>query len=68
MTEGGFGGCVLADDSHDGETMTLQVNGHDRVLTIQGDRAKASGPGQGLNTLLLVAPPDCAEERKVQCP
>ena len=43
-------GFALADNSHDGETLTLRVNDHDRILTIQGDRAKASGPGQGLNT------------------
>jgi hypothetical protein len=48
--------------------MTLRVNGHDRVLTIEGNRAIASGPGQGLNTLLLVDPPDCAEKKTVQCP
>src|SRR4029453_5326460 len=56
-------GFALVDDSHDGETMTLRVNGYDRVLTIEGNRAKAVGPGQGLNTLLLVDPPDCAEEK-----
>lgn len=59
---------ALVDDSHDGHTLTLRVNGHDRVLPIEGNRAKTSGPGQGLNRLLLVDPPDCKEEKSVQCP
>ena len=61
-------GIALADDSHDGDTLTLRINGQDQVIPIHGNLAHASSPGQGLNTLQLVNPPDCGPAKTVRCP
>jgi hypothetical protein len=61
-------GIAVADGSHDGDTLTLRINGQDEVLTIHGHRAQTSAPGQGLNTLQLVNPPNCGPEKTIQCP
>lgn len=61
-------GIGLVDQSHDGDTLTLEVNGVDNDVPIHGKRASLSVPGQGLNTVLLVDPAGCVQEKKVQCP
>ncbi len=59
---------LLRDLAHDGDSLTLQVNGTDDILPIHGDHAVLSVPGQGSNTLLLTDPAGCAPQRTVQCP
>lgn len=59
---------TLGDLSHDGDSLTLQVNSVDHTLPIHGTHAVFSGPGQGANTLLLTNPAGCATQRTVQCP
>ncbi len=59
---------LLSDRSHDGDSMTLQINNVNHNLPIKGQNARISVPGQGANTLLLVNPAGCAKERTVQCP
>ena len=54
--------------SHDGDSLTLQVNAVDHTLPIHGDHAVLSVPGQGSNTLLLTDPAGCAPQKTVQCP
>ena len=61
-------GIALRDGSHDGDTLTVRINGQDQVITISGNRAQTSSPDQGLNTLQLVNPPNCGPEKTVQCP
>jgi hypothetical protein len=58
----------LRDKSHDGDSLTLQVNGVDQPMPIRGTRAELSVPGQGQNTLLLEKPAGCVPQKVVQCP
>jgi len=58
----------LRNLSHDGDFLTLQVNGVDQQLPIHGNEAHLSTPGQGANTLLLENPQGCVPEKIVQCP
>jgi hypothetical protein len=61
-------GIGLIDQTHDGDTLTLEVNGINDDVPIRGKRASLSVPGQGLNTVVLVNPAGCIQEKKVQCP
>src|SRR5262249_44575530 len=56
----------LTDRSHDGDSLTLQVNGTDQPMPVHGRRAQLSIPGQGENTLLLEKPAGCVKQRVVQ--
>ena len=58
----------LRDNSHDGDSLTLQVNGADQPMPIHGNLAKLSVSGDGENTLLLEKPAGCIKEKVVQCP
>ncbi len=59
---------TLNDLSHDGDSLTLEVNAADHILPIQGKRASFVTLGQGTNTVLLTNPAGCAPQRTVQCP
>jgi len=61
-------GITMRDQSHDGDALTMQVNGVDQAMPIHGKQAEVSVPGAGKNTLLLENPAGCAPERIVQCP
>ena len=61
-------GIGLRNNNHDGDSLTVQVNGVDKQLPVHGNTAKFSGPGQGSNTLLLENPAGCAPQKTVQCP
>ena len=61
-------GIALKDLSHDGDSMTLEVNSVDHTLPIQGKDATLSITGQGANTLLLTNPAGCIPQKTVQCP
>jgi len=58
----------LRDKSHDGDSLTLQVNGVDQPMPVHGAHAELSVPGQGKNTLLLEKPAGCISQKVVQCP
>jgi hypothetical protein len=59
---------ILGDLTHDGDSLTLQVNSVDHMLPIHGTNAILSTPGQGSNTLLLTNPAGCVPQKMVQCP
>ena len=61
-------GIGLRDRSHDGDTLTLEINGVDYNPRIKGEDAKISVPGQGSNTVLLVKPAGCVKQKTLQCP
>lgn len=60
---------VLTDASHDGETVTFNVDGADRVGTVVGNQARVqvNNAASGTHTIELVDPVDCAPRRTVVC-
>ncbi len=58
----------MADESHDGETARLTVNGEYFTTTINGDKAKLSLPGRtGAQTVRLIDPPNCQKIKTADC-
>ena len=60
--------AILTDGSHDGETLTIELDGVPRVVTVNGDRAsmsQISTPGQ--HTLSLTDPGSCKPDVVVNC-
>ena len=60
----------LTDGSHDGETLTLSVDGVLESLTVSGDRARLRQPGaaSGPHDVVLSDPGECVPDRVVDCP
>ena len=60
----------MTDDSHDGETVTIEVDGVPHVRTIFGNTAGYSEPGigAGQHTIELVDPAGCFNPTIVTCP
>lgn len=61
---------VLKDASHDGQTLTVSVDGVPFDVPIVGDRAKLSAPGfnTGAHTVVLEEPAGCTAPKTVTCP
>ena len=59
---------TLSDVRNDGNSLTLQVNGVDHMLPIEGKRANLVTLGEGSNTLVLTNPAGCVQQKMVQCP
>jgi hypothetical protein len=57
----------LRDKTHDGDTLSLQINNLDYTPHIKKGDAKISVPGQGENTVLLLNPAGCSKQQTVQC-
>lgn len=59
----------FADDSHDGETVTIAIDGEPIVVPIHGNRARYQEAGfSGTHTVTLEDPPDCVGDMIVECP
>lgn len=59
---------VLADSTHDGETVTVDVNGTQHVITIVGTSGSLSLSGQsGVQTVTLVEPAGCVSAQTPNC-
>ncbi len=58
----------LFDNSHDGQDVTIDVNGTEFVLPINGTKARMQLAGQaGSMTVTLVSPSGCSLSRTVDC-
>ena len=59
----------LTDNNHNGETLTIAIDGVQQVLTISGSRADSLTPGFiGSHTVSLDDPPSCQVDVVVSCP
>ena len=62
--------AILTDNSHDGETVTFQIDGgNDQTRTISNDRAQGQQTGfsLGSHTVTMSDPAGCFPERVVTC-
>jgi hypothetical protein len=61
---------TLIDSSHDGEQVTVSIDGQPHVLTIAGSRAQMvlAGAAPGRHRVLLTEPAGCFPEVRTICP
>lgn len=60
--------AVLTDDSHNGESMIIELDGVPRVVTVTGDRASMSQVSTpGAHTLSLTDPGSCKPDVVINC-
>lgn len=59
---------VLDGDDHDGETVTIDLNGRAKELTIKGDQAKKRFRRRsGTQSITVTDPPGCGLSQQVEC-
>jgi glucose/arabinose dehydrogenase len=62
--------AILTDGSHDGQTVTIGVDGSPNVVTVSGSRASFQllGATSGMHTISLDDPASCVADVVVNCP